>query len=84
VWGAIDRLEEGRIKNTRLIMDTLGLMVQLGVVPSTGGVNVRQCWIGQRLQAPNWLQMVLLNRHPVPSWNCTHTTQLLCCHQRAA
>lgn len=34
VWGiVIDRLEEGRIKETRIIMDTLGLMVQLGVFP---------------------------------------------------
>ena len=34
VWGmVIDRLEGGRIKDTRIIMDTLGLMVQLGVVP---------------------------------------------------
>jgi len=34
VWGiVIDRLEEGRIKNTRIIMDTLGLMTQLGVLP---------------------------------------------------
>ena len=33
VWGVvIDRLEDGRIKDTRIIMDTLGLMVQLGVV----------------------------------------------------
>jgi steroid delta-isomerase-like uncharacterized protein len=35
VWGiVIDRLEDGRIKDTRIIMDTLGLMVQLGVFPS--------------------------------------------------
>ena len=34
VWGiVIDRLEEGRIKDTRIIMDTLGLMMQLGVFP---------------------------------------------------
>jgi steroid delta-isomerase-like uncharacterized protein len=34
VWGiVIDRLEEGRIKETRIIMDTLGLMIQLGVFP---------------------------------------------------
>jgi steroid delta-isomerase-like uncharacterized protein len=38
VWGmVIDRLEQGRIKDTRLIMDTLGLMTQLGVVPSGAG-----------------------------------------------
>jgi hypothetical protein len=34
VWGiAIDRFEGGKIKDTRIIMDTLGLMMQLGVVP---------------------------------------------------
>jgi steroid delta-isomerase-like uncharacterized protein len=34
VWGmVIDRLEGGRIRDTRIIMDTLGLMMQLGVVP---------------------------------------------------
>ena len=34
VWGmVIDRFEEGRIKETRIIMDTLGLMAQLGVFP---------------------------------------------------
>jgi steroid delta-isomerase-like uncharacterized protein len=34
VWGiVIDRLEDGRIKDTRIIMDTLGLMTQLGVLP---------------------------------------------------
>lgn len=33
VWGmVIDRLEGERIKDTRIIMDTLGLMMQLGVV----------------------------------------------------
>jgi steroid delta-isomerase-like uncharacterized protein len=35
VWGiVIDRLEDGRIKDTRILMDTLGLMAQLGVLPS--------------------------------------------------
>ena len=35
VWGiVIDRLENGRIKDTRIIMDTLGLMIQLGASPS--------------------------------------------------
>jgi steroid delta-isomerase-like uncharacterized protein len=35
VWGiVIDRLEDGRIKDTRIIMDTLGMMGQLGVLPS--------------------------------------------------
>jgi predicted ester cyclase len=34
VWGiVIDRLENGRIKDTRIIMDSLGLMMQLGVIP---------------------------------------------------
>jgi steroid delta-isomerase-like uncharacterized protein len=34
VWGVvIDRLEGGRIKDTRIITDTLGLMGQLGVLP---------------------------------------------------
>ncbi len=36
VWGiVIDRLVEGRIKDTRIIMDTLGLMTQLGAMPSS-------------------------------------------------
>jgi steroid delta-isomerase-like uncharacterized protein len=34
VWGmVIDRFEGGKIKDTRIIMDTLGLMMQLGVIP---------------------------------------------------
>lgn len=34
VWGiVIDRLVAGRIKDTRILMDTLGLMLQLGVIP---------------------------------------------------
>jgi len=34
VWGmVIDRLQAGRIKDTRIIMDALGLMMQLGVFP---------------------------------------------------
>ena len=33
VWGmVIDRLEDGRIKETRIIMDIFGLMMQLGAV----------------------------------------------------
>ena len=33
VWGmVIDRFLDGRIKDTRILMDTLGLMIQLGVV----------------------------------------------------
>lgn len=36
VWGiVIDRLENGRIKDTRIIMDTLGLMTQLGALPAS-------------------------------------------------
>jgi steroid delta-isomerase-like uncharacterized protein len=35
VWGVvIDRLVGGKIKETRIIMDMLGLMVQLGAIPS--------------------------------------------------
>ncbi|MGB7169279.1 MAG: ester cyclase [Acidobacteriaceae bacterium] len=34
VWGiVIDRLVDGRIKETRIIMDTMGMMMQLGVMP---------------------------------------------------
>jgi hypothetical protein len=29
----MDRFEEGRIKETRIIMDIFGLMMQLGVLP---------------------------------------------------
>jgi steroid delta-isomerase-like uncharacterized protein len=37
VWGmVIDRFREGRIKESRIIMDTLGLMMQLGAVPPPG------------------------------------------------
>jgi steroid delta-isomerase-like uncharacterized protein len=37
VWGmVIDRLVEGRIKETRILMDTMGLLMQLGVVPAPG------------------------------------------------
>jgi steroid delta-isomerase-like uncharacterized protein len=33
VWGmVIDRVVDGRIKDTRILMDTLGLMIQLGAV----------------------------------------------------
>jgi steroid delta-isomerase-like uncharacterized protein len=36
VWGiVIDRLEDARIRDTRIIMDTLGLMTQLGALPSS-------------------------------------------------
>ena len=34
VWGmVIDHLEAGKIKDTRILMDSIGLMMQLGVVP---------------------------------------------------
>jgi len=43
VWGiVIDRLEDGRIKDTRIIMDTLGLMIQLGVFPPPSRDNHEQ------------------------------------------
>jgi len=35
VWGiVIDLLVDGRIKDTRILMDTMGLMGQLGAIPS--------------------------------------------------
>ena len=38
VWGmVIDRLVDGRIKETRIIMDGLGLMMQLGAIPPPPG-----------------------------------------------
>ncbi|MGE4178246.1 MAG: ester cyclase [Limisphaerales bacterium] len=38
VWGVvIDRLEGGKIKDTRIIMDALGLMMQLGAFPPPQG-----------------------------------------------
>jgi len=38
VWGmVIDRFEDGKIKDTRIIMDMLGLMMQLGVFPPPRG-----------------------------------------------
>ncbi len=34
VWGmVVDRFEAGKIKDTRIIMDTMGMMMQLGVIP---------------------------------------------------
>jgi steroid delta-isomerase-like uncharacterized protein len=34
VWGmVIDRLEAGRIKETRILMDIFGLMIEMGVFP---------------------------------------------------
>jgi hypothetical protein len=32
----IDRIQDGRIKETRIIMDMLGLMIQLGAVLPPG------------------------------------------------
>jgi len=38
VWGMVlDRVAKGRIKETRIIMDMLGLMAQLGAVPAPPG-----------------------------------------------
>ena len=40
VWGmVVDRLQAGRIKDTRIIMDALGLMMQLGVFLPTQGMT---------------------------------------------
>lgn len=37
VWGiVIDRLQDYKIKDTRILMDTLGLMMQLGAIPQPG------------------------------------------------
>jgi len=37
VWGmVIDRRVDGRIKQTRIIMDTMGMMAQLGAIPEPG------------------------------------------------
>lgn len=34
VWGmVVDRFEGDKIKDTRIIMDTIGMMMQLGVIP---------------------------------------------------
>lgn len=33
----IDRLSEGKMADSRILMDTLGIMQQLGVVPTPGG-----------------------------------------------
>ena len=38
VWGFVrDRFRDGKITHTRILMDTLGMMMQLGVVPPPGG-----------------------------------------------
>ena len=40
VWGVvIDRLVDGRIKQTRIIMDSLGMMGQMGVIPPPGWLH---------------------------------------------
>jgi steroid delta-isomerase-like uncharacterized protein len=37
VWGFVrDRYQNGKITHTRILMDTLGMMMQLGVVPAPG------------------------------------------------
>lgn len=37
VWGiVIDRIVDGRIKQTRIIMDALGMMAQMGALPPPG------------------------------------------------
>jgi len=37
VWGVVvDRLVDSRIKQTRIIMDMLGMMAQMGVIPPPG------------------------------------------------
>jgi steroid delta-isomerase-like uncharacterized protein len=36
VWGmVIDRFDDDKVKSTRILFDTLGMMQQLGVVPTT-------------------------------------------------
>ena len=38
VWGiVIDRLQDGKIKDTRILMDALSLMLQLGAIPLSPG-----------------------------------------------
>ena len=38
VWGiVIDRLQDGKIKDTRILMDALSLMMQLGAIPPSPG-----------------------------------------------
>jgi hypothetical protein len=32
----IDRFEDDKVKSTRILFDTLGMMQQLGVVPASG------------------------------------------------
>jgi steroid delta-isomerase-like uncharacterized protein len=37
VWGFVrDRIQDGKITHTRILMDTLGMMMQLGAVPPPG------------------------------------------------
>jgi len=35
----IDRLSNGKMSDSRILMDTMGLMQQLGVIPAPGGAN---------------------------------------------
>ena len=45
VWGiVIDRLEDGRIKDTRIIMDTLGLMRRTAPKPTKPSPTKPQPW----------------------------------------
>ena len=46
VWGmVIDRFEDGKVKSTRILLDTLTMMQQLGVVPASpdSGSNSNNC-----------------------------------------
>ena len=36
-WVVIDRLNDGKMADSRILMDTLGMMQQLGVIPRPGG-----------------------------------------------
>ena len=40
VWGVVmDVVKDGRLSESRIIMDTLGLLQQLGAIPARRGVN---------------------------------------------
>jgi steroid delta-isomerase-like uncharacterized protein len=65
VWGVvIDRLEAGRIKDTRIIMDGLGLMMQLGVIPPPGACP-RRNRLAAAADAPYNPRMTLLRAVPL-------------------
>ena len=36
----IDRFEDGKVKSTRILLDALSMMQQLGVVPASSGVGL--------------------------------------------